>query len=157
MGQCEMCGKDKLLVDAIVEGTMLSVCKGCAKFGHVIEIKKNQEINGHPQRTLEINKTKSFDKYMETIVNNYPELIKTTREKKGLKQEELAQAIAEKTSLIHNIESGNLEPPFNIAKKLEQFLRIELITKTKETYEKKEININNSEFTIGDLLKMQKD
>ncbi|MEA3378466.1 MAG: multiprotein bridging factor aMBF1 [Nanoarchaeota archaeon] len=156
MAQCEMCGKDSKLVDAIVEGTMLAVCKNCAKYGNVIAIKKFEKEKDLAPRTLKIERSMPIEKEMEIIKAEYPFLIKNAREKKGLKQEELAQNIAEKASIIHKIESGAFEPPFDLAKKLEQFLRIKLITKTKTLVDKKELNINDSGLTIGDLLNLKK-
>src|SRR4030043_986163 len=38
---CDMCGEEKLhLYKAIVEGSLLSVCEKCKKFGEVISIEK---------------------------------------------------------------------------------------------------------------------
>ena len=38
---CDLCGRNGDLVHAIVEGTMVSVCKNCSDFGNIIEIKKS--------------------------------------------------------------------------------------------------------------------
>lgn len=143
---CEICGKNlENLEKAIVEGVMMNVCSGCAKFGKVIPVRKPLI---EPRRVIPV-QTKEV---MEEIVTDYAELIKKGRERKGLKQEELAKDIAEKESVISKVESGSLKPSFILAKKLEQFLDIKLIEFFEE---KKEINLNlkDNGLTIGDLLK----
>jgi putative transcription factor len=149
MGSCEICGKKfNNLSKAIVEGVMIDVCSECSKFGKVIPIRKPLI---EPQRIIPVH-TKE---YVEGVVSNYAEVIKTAREKKGLKQEDLAKNIAEKESVIHKVETGGLRPSFILAKKLEQFLGIKLIEVTEE---KKEINLNlkDSNLTIGDILKIKR-
>ena len=148
MGSCEICGKRFENLDrAIVEGVMIDVCHDCGKFGKVILVRKpliepNRVV---PVHTREI---------VEDVVNSYPGLIKKAREKKGLKQDELAKSIAEKESVISKIESGSLKPSFILAKKLEQFLGVKLIETTEE---KKEVGLNlkDNHLTIGDILKVK--
>ena len=58
----------------------------------------------------------------------------------------------EKESFIAKLESGNLTPSLELAKKLEKYLNIKLIIKEKA----EEMPVNNkskSMMTIGDLLK----
>lgn len=148
MGNCEICGRRfENLERAIVEGVIIDVCSNCSKFGKVITIKKPLIEPGKIIKT----KDKEIE---ENIVENYPELIKKARERKGLKQEELALHIAEKESIIHKIETGSLKPSFTLAKKLEQFLGIRLIELQEE---KKEVSLNlkDNDLTIGDLLKIK--
>ena len=40
MPNCDMCGRENNLNQAIVEGSLLNVCDNCARFGKVILIKK---------------------------------------------------------------------------------------------------------------------
>lgn len=149
---CELCGKlTDNLMEAIVEGAIVSVCKFCSNFGHVIPVQKElkQEL---PKRNIIIKKE---PEEFEIITKNYAQKVKQTRENLNLKQEELAQKIAEKVSVIHKIESGRLRPSLALARKLEHFLNIKLIEKYKE--EKSEIiNFKDSSLTIGDLLKYKK-
>ena len=146
---CEICGKNfENLERAIVEGVMMGVCSNCAKFGKIIPVRK--PLTG-PKRIVPI-QTKNV---IEDIVTDYAELMKEAREKKGLKQEELAKSIAEKESVINKVENGSLKPSFVLARKLEQFLDIKLIEFLEE---KKEINLNlkDNGLTIGDLLKIKR-
>ncbi len=148
MGNCEICGKRfDNLEKAIVEGVLINVCHDCSKFGKVITIKKPLI---EPERIISVQRKEET----EDIVDNYAELIKQAREKKGLKQEELAMNIAEKESIIHKIETGSLKPSFKLARKLEQFLGIKLIELQEE---KKDLSLNlkDNGLTIGDLLRIK--
>ncbi|MBS3172213.1 TIGR00270 family protein [Candidatus Woesearchaeota archaeon] len=148
MGVCEICGRIGEVRDAVVEGAMVQVCSRCSKHGNVVFIPKPVAL----ERKKEV---ESFE-YIDVIVDNYSSLIKDGREKKGLNHEELAKAIAEKESVISQVEAGNMKPNFKLAKKLAVFLNIELIENvesSKEGY--KNINFKDSSLTIGDLLKKE--
>ena len=144
--QCNMCNKEAKVI-ALVEGVELSVCNDCGKFGNIIKpIRKESK---ETPKTIKIEKEKEI---IELIANNYGEMIKKKRESLGLTQKELANKLAEKESLIHNIESERFEPNIELAKKFERFLGITLIEKQQEerlNKEKKETR----ELTLGDLIK----
>ena len=73
-------------------------------------------------------------------------------------QEDLAKSLAEKSSTIMNIESGRLKPTLKLAKKLEVFLNIEIISKDITiTGGNKKIDFKKDNLTIGDLLRMKND
>ena len=154
--QCEMCGKETELIEAVVEGVVMSVCVDCAKFGNVVPIQPTF-AKEEQRRVREKKPSLLKEDLVEGIVDDCANIVKTAREKKGLKQEELAKELAEKESLIHSIESGHIKPSFKTAKKLEVFLGIKLM----EQYEKKplqpkNINFQDTAVTIGDLLKAKK-
>jgi len=66
----------------------------------------------------------------------------------------LAQALAEKESVIHQLETGKLKPSFRLAKKLAVFLNIDLIESVESNKNiKKDVNLKSESVTIGDLLK----
>ena len=101
--QCEMCGRECEPVNAIVEGTMLKVCSRCSKFGNVIEVRK-PEMKEEISRKVSISRVEN----VESVVDGYPSIIRKAREKRNLKQEEVAKQIAEKESVIHKVETGSL-------------------------------------------------
>lgn len=145
MVNCELCGNSGNLVKAIIEGSLLNVCENCAKFGKAIIIKQ-ASLPSKPikQKTTEI---------INIINPDYPKLIKESREKLGLKQEDLAKKIDEKLSVIHKLETGQLQPTILLAKKLEKTLNINLIEVYQETHE--ELNLKDKGLTIGDLIKLK--
>lgn len=146
-----MCGREnEVLMHAIVEGSMLSVCKNCARFGNVIEVKKPEVKE---KRII----AKEEPELIEYIVKDYAGRIKKAREARELTQENLAKNIAEKESVIHNLESGQLQPSLKLARKLEQFFQIKLIDEYKEEEaHKKKLDLKDQELTIGDLLRIRK-
>lgn len=154
MANCDLCGKETELVDAIVEGSMLSICKGCAKFGHVIAIQKPALIEEKPEKKITIEEPEPEE--LEIIVPDYASKIKQARENLNLKQKQLASEINEKESVIHKLESGHLKPSIKLAKKLESFLNIKLIEEYQEP-QKKELSFADKSLTIGDLIKIKKE
>ncbi len=147
---CELCGKNSELYEVMIEGTKLDVCEACSKFGSVIA-KKNVEdkIEKQAARPLHIPSEK------EMVVENYAEIIKTARESRKLTQEDLARAIAEKESIIHKIESSHMAPQIKTAKKLEQYLKIRLITDYVEEGTGIKLNFGDAGLTIGDIVKIK--
>lgn len=149
---CELCGRsDEHLTDAVIEGAMLSICRRCVKFGHVLPIQK-------PNILLVQRKETQLEKEpdeIELLMPDYAEKIQHARESLNLTQEELALKLAERVSLIQRIESGKLKPTMNLARKLETFFKIKLIEKYKEDNTKK-VNFLDSALTIGDILKLKK-
>ena len=136
------------MVKALIEGTELDVCSNCARFGKILH-KPNPAVIEKAIRKKQMPKKEEPDL---VIVPDYGRIIKEKRERKGLKQEELAKAISERESLIQKIESGHLEPSIRLARKLESFLKIRLV----EEYQEKRIigqDSRSGTLTIGDLIK----
>ena len=153
-----MCGRAVAEIDAIVEGTILKVCKNCVKFGDAIPVQRPSE----PKKAQKLSfksKKKVVSDELDVIVSDYGMRVKRAREKKGMKQGEVAKLIGEKESVVQKVESGGMEPPMKLAKKLEQFFGISLIEKQVVEVDKEDIedlDLNSSGLTIGDLLKFKK-
>ena len=149
---CDLCGKTtESLAKAIIEGVQLDVCTECAKFGKVISINRPNA----KEQIKQIAKQQEKEERIELLVENYAEIIKKKREEIGLTQKEFANRINEKESTIHKIETGALEPPLYLAKKLEKALGIKLIEQHEERYE----NLRKSRiegFTLGDFINIKK-
>ena len=117
MVNCDLCGKEAELVDAIIEGSMMSVCLKCARHGNVITIHQpfvNQIIERRAAQELVLDSS-------DMIVNDFADRIKKGRERKGLRQEAVAKAIAEKESVIHQLESGTLKPDLKFSFSVDSF------------------------------------
>jgi putative transcription factor len=160
MGLCELCGYDGSLHRGIVEGTMLHLCSKCLKFGNAINVKGPAEdlVKQRLQRKTRPFYSQKFEKKEENLVGNYYNLVKKARQGMGKTQEEVAQAIAERASVIQRVESGSLEPPLKLAKKLEQFFKIKLIEERKKVSSDLlgSFGASGSSFTIGDFVKRKK-
>ncbi|MEW6063347.1 MAG: multiprotein bridging factor aMBF1 [Nanoarchaeota archaeon] len=122
MPLCDMCGKNASTFRVNIENAMLSVCEECSRFGSNPE--KIPEIKQEPKKELI---KSSSPEQMEIITQDFSQKIKQAREKLNLKQIELANKISEKESIIHKLESAQLIPNRDLAKKLEKFLNIKLI------------------------------
>ncbi|MDO8628218.1 MAG: multiprotein bridging factor aMBF1 [Nanoarchaeota archaeon] len=150
MSNCELCGKGLANIQAIIEGSMLTICKNCSKYGNVIKI-----LPPTTQQQTKIKKLLQEPATDQLIVNDYATKIRQAREQQQLTQEALALKIKEKESYLQKIESGHLEPNLLIARKLEQALTIKLI----EDYLQQptgKTDLKQEALTIGDLINIKK-
>jgi putative transcription factor len=60
-------------------------------------------------------------------VEGLGEVVRAARERLGLTQEELANLVHERASVIKKVESGSLKPPLTLAKNLERVLKVRLV------------------------------
>ena len=148
---CELCGKKEDLVKALIEGVELNVCQACGKFGKVLATVKRYT----PKEQHIMLKKSSPKEKTELIVEDYAEIIKKKREQLGLSQKDFANKINEKESLIHNIETGHLEPSLALARKLEKMLGIKLVEAYEAEHEKAKTGKVEG-FTLGDFIKVKK-
>ncbi len=144
---CEMCGADDAEYKTIIEGTELTVCSKCSKHGKVLH--KPQMII----RKKEFARFKKEEKpeIIEKIISEYGTKIRKARTKKKMTQEEFAQKLSIKESLLNKIENSALKPSIPLAQKLEKVLKIRLIEEIEET----KLKIKKSEteaVTVGDLI-----
>lgn len=146
MGVCELCGKEAPLITAIVEGTQMTVCQNCGKFGKVI-----QKPVGHLFQKVVV----STPETAEVVVSNYAQLIRQAREKSGMTMKEFAMTLNEKESIIHKLENSQFVPPINMAKKLEKLLHIKLV-EIEEEEETESSGKSSGSFTIGDIINLKK-
>jgi len=146
MGLCELCGKETELVRAEIENTELKVCEACSKFGRVLGKVKKEEAVVLPKRKELVVK----EELEESVVPDFAERIRKAREKRWMKQEEFGHFLNEKESVISKLETGRLSPTFELAKKLEDFLGIELIKEYSET--KITAKKSSENLTIGDII-----
>ena len=143
-----MCGVEDVLVNAIVEGSALQLCRRCKEFGDVIETAQESRA---PKKKPQIN----LPEPEEFIVEDYSLKLKDSREKLGITQKELAEKINEKESVIHKLESGHMKPSMTLAVKLEKFLGLKLIDQYMPE-DKGRIDFKDKALTIGDLVKLKK-
>ncbi len=147
--QCEVCGKDAELFTAVVEGTQLRVCTPCGRFGKILSrvtppvlTKKQQTVHREPLQ-------------IEAIVSDYAHHIRSAREKRELTQQDFAKLIMIKESLLHKIETGQFEPPLDLARRLEKTLHLKLVEIREETSASLQKDDRPTGLTIGDILKLK--
>ncbi|MBS7287456.1 MAG: TIGR00270 family protein [Candidatus Freyarchaeota archaeon] len=133
---CEVCGRRMRgsPVSVIIEGAIMNVCEECARFGATPSTwsrSPRKPLQRIPQREEAANPRGRVTAPVrvegeEELVEGYGSLIREAREKMGLSQEELAKLVKEKVSVIKRVEAGRMEPPRQLASKLEKVLKIKL-------------------------------
>ena len=151
---CEMCSVKQASVKADIEGAKLSVCEGCARYGKVLgRISSPAPAGKRPAAAAAPAKTTET---VQLIRGDYARIIKSARERLGLKQEDFAKRLMEKESLLHKVESGHMKPDLTLARKLERALKISLVEQVElESSPGHEEKNRKSGLTIGDLIKVK--
>ena len=148
MPQCEMCGAEEAsLTTTKVEGAELELCSSCTDFGTEVRDESTGSGGGKYSTSSSTGKSSSssgsssgsggssgsstrprdmFDD-MDEIATDYDELIREARESRGLSQEELADQLNEKASLIRKLERADTLPTDEVQRKLERALDISLV------------------------------
>ena len=156
MASCEMCGREGRLAKVKVEGATLDVCEYCSSFGEVIKVPQFSQDPRFERKQPIVQQRKE---QLQIITADYGEKIKNARERAGLTQEEFSKKLNEKTSMMHKIESGQMRPSIELARKLENLLRIALV---EEYDDNGEIPLASKQqkkddgFTLGDFIKTRK-
>ncbi|MFC1741192.1 multiprotein bridging factor aMBF1 [Nanoarchaeota archaeon] len=157
MAACEMCGKSmETLQKAKIEGTVLELCPGCAKFGEIVRRPYISSKNIPQPRRQMVPRRKEI---LEAITEDYAKKVRDAREKMGLTQEEFAKRLNEKHSIMQKIEGGQFTPSIDQARKLERLLKIELVEEIGEGGEipiAKQTKSDDDGFTMSDFIKVRK-
>jgi putative transcription factor len=143
-----MCGAEEAsLTTTKVEGAELELCSSCTDFGTEVRDESTSSGGGKYSTSSSTGKSSSssgsssgssgssgsstrprdmFDD-MDEIATDYDERIREARESRGLSQEELADQLNEKASLIRKLERGDTLPTDDVQRKLERALDISLV------------------------------
>jgi putative transcription factor len=159
---CEMCGKEVPATrQVIIEGTRLSVCPGCAKFGDEY---KTGGASGAPvaasvvEERLQRRERRmgTRDVYEGTtsteIIDDFGRAVREAREKKGMDLEKFSASINEKKGTIAKVETNSMIPDDKLAKKLEKALGISL-RETVQTGAMPGSANNNGKMTLSNFIK----
>jgi putative transcription factor len=143
-----MCGAETASPKTVkVEGAELDVCDDCADFGTEVQTQDTSSSSTKYSTSSSSSSSSSsstssssssggggggggrrrdmFDE-MDEVVTDYDDRIRTARESEGLTQEELANQLNEKASLIRKLERGDVLPSDKVQRKLEKALDITL-------------------------------
>jgi putative transcription factor len=162
--ECPICGGmiwkgQKVLI----EGAKITVCQNCAKNGLIIHEKaikhnRNKKIRVKSSKSSRLSReTERFEKI--EIVPNFAHLIKKARTSRGLNQDQFAQKLNEKPSLLRRIETGKVEPTLNLAKKIEKVYEIKLLKesdKIEPSAQSSKYLKKSSGSTLGDIAFIKK-
>jgi putative transcription factor len=149
------------------EGTQLEVCSNCTEFGTVLhdeerEKSKTSSDSGSSDSSSGGGTTRqspptsgggpSQDPLDElgTLAPDYDGRVRSARENAGMTQEDLADELNEKLSLIRKIERGEMRPDEDVRAKLESELSVSL---TEEVGgEDWESEGSSGGYTVGDII-----
>ncbi len=159
--ECEICGKqvsDTNPTRAKIEGSVMIVCKECAKLGKIQKAPPKPKFrkSNKPKKNNKSKQNYSKDEPKEELVDDFNTKIRKARESKNLSREELGQKIYEKVSVINRIESGKMIPDLKLTKKLEKALNIKLIENV-EKLDLSQFTGNSTQGrTLGNVVKIKK-
>jgi putative transcription factor len=171
-----MCGADEAsLTTTKVEGAELELCSSCTDFGTEVRDESTGSGGGKYSTSSSTGKSSSssgssggssgssgssggstrprdmFDD-MDEIATDYDDQIRNARESRGLSQEELADQLNEKASLIRKLERGDTLPTDEVQRKLERELDVSLVEG--ESVEDADWDGGDSgTMTLGDVVK----
>jgi putative transcription factor len=164
---CDICGRqiDEQSFKVIVEGAKMLVCRRCQALGEPYQ----EETRAVPRPVVVITgpvgpvrvprttprKSAELPKDVEEleVADNYPEIVRKRRMKLGLSQEELANRVKEKLSVIQKIETGKVAPNTRLCRLLEHELKVKLLVPLKESEIPK--SSAPTEVTLGDIVKIR--
>ncbi len=175
MAQCEMCGKEVSSPKTVkIEGAEIDVCDDCSEFGTTVETESSSTTStkystsssssssggssssssggssgGRRRRDM-------FDE-MEELASDYDERIRKARENEGLSQEELADDLNEKASVIRKLERGDSLPSDDVREKLEKKLGISLTESSGDADEDWSSSSDSAGLTLGDKVRRKGD
>ena len=121
----------------LLEGAKITVCHNCAEHGIKIEkkptltqIKKTPQYNKRNPPKRQILKNDLVGDL--ELISDYSKKIRNKRNSLGLNQDQFAQKLNEKPSLLRRIEAGKVEPTIKLAKKIEEIYNLKILKKTDE-------------------------
>ncbi len=170
-----MCGKEVSSPKTVkIEGAEIDVCDDCSEFGTTVETESSSTTStkystsssssssggssssssggssgGRRRRDM-------FDE-MEELASDYDERIRKARENEGLSQEELADDLNEKASVIRKLERGDSLPSDDVREKLEKKLGISLTESSGDADEDWSSSSDSAGLTLGDKVRRKGD
>lgn len=144
----------------LLEGAKITVCYNCAQHG--IKIQKppnNTLIKKSYQRSQKRQGLRKDIVDELEIIPDYAKQIRSKRNSLGLNQDQFAQKLNEKPSLLRRIEAGKVEPTVKLAKKIEDVYKLKLLKMSDEI----EANVQDKKFmkkstgpSLGDIAFIKK-
>ena len=118
----------------LIEGAKITVCYNCAQHGTKMPEPSTGKISRkiHPPYKSNSPQRRTYTKNVIDnieIVPDFAKKIRTARDSLGINQEQFAQKLNEKPSLLRRIESGKVKPSLKLAKKIEKVYNIKLLQK----------------------------
>jgi putative transcription factor len=179
MVQCEMCGTETASPNRVkIEGAELDVCDDCTDFGTEVQTEESSTTStkystgsssssssssstssgttssGGPSSSGGSGSSSSPNIYddIEELAQDFDQRIRSARESAGLSQEDLANELNEKASLIRKLEHGDTLPTDEVQQKLESRLDVDLSAGGSAEDTEWESESSDGEYTLGDMV-----
>jgi putative transcription factor len=159
--QCEICGAEirGKPICITIDNSELQVCQKCAPYGKPVDkrtpvSRKVSPVVRTVTRTEKRPKKDFFDILKEELLDNYTQIIREAREAKGWSQEDLAENIKEKATLIKKIERSEIVPEDSVRKKIEHALNVKLTERVDSSGQ--EVSHLKKDTTLGDIVKIKR-
>ena len=168
MQYCDICGSavpegSEYVLE--IEGAVLVLCERCAKpYLTMRSVKVLKTPSQSAQQTQGTRRagpaprsavSRRAREEELTIVENFAELIRSAREALGLSRDALAQMVGLKESVLRRIESGQLMPDLETARRIERVLKIRLVVPAEP--EGGAGSGGPPQLTIGDIIELRRD
>ncbi len=145
----------------IIEGAKIIVCQSCAQFGVKIKSKPKKTATLYSKPKSSVKKVIYRREIEESVefVSDYAIRIRNARNARGFNQDQFAQKLNEKPSLLRRIEAGKVEPTIKLAKKIEKVYKIKLLKKIDEiepTGHQSQYMKKSSGSSLGDIAYVKK-
>jgi putative transcription factor len=136
----------------------MTVCGRCAKFSNeewdprkpqAQPRRRRSAATTRPRRRSDIEVAESTE-----LVENYGELIRKTRQRKGMNVEDFAKKLNEKESVIKKLEKEQMNPTMILVRKVERELGISLIEEA-ESGTGTVLTRPMGPRTLGDMIKLK--
>jgi putative transcription factor len=168
-----MCGTETANPNRVkIEGAELDVCDECTDFGTEIDTGQSSSTSTKYSTSSSSGSSGSstststgssgsssgggrsqdmFDD-IEELAQDFDDQIRQGRERAGLSQEDLAQDLNEKASLIRKLEQGEMLPTDEMQTKLERTLDIDLSAGGSTDDSEWQSDSSTGEYTLGDVV-----
>lgn len=148
---CEICGRliDGEPIPIEVDKAVLYVCRSCAaNYGkRVVSTQIQQRTRPRPAPTPPRRELE--------LVEDFHLVIKKARENLGLSREALAAMLGVKETVLKRIESGQLQPDFALARKIEKTLGVKLLVEASDYGEGRGGGRRGKELTLGEVAEVR--
>ena len=148
-----MCGKPAT-AKAKVEGVEMAVCASCSKYGVGVRTLP-QQIKG-PKRQIASNPLPK-EEIVEMVRPDFAKLLRQSREKLKLNQEQFAAKLQIRASTYNHYESGAVTPDITMARKIEHVIKTPLVVHMKVASGPVKTDEQESRgLQLGDFIKKRK-
>jgi putative transcription factor len=155
---CEVCGRPIKGAGhrVLLEGAEVIVCDDC--FAKLTKSGRAVPVPQKPQKVASAPKVRRQRAEMLEVVDDYPDLIRRAREERGWTTAVLAQKLRVSEDLVRRIEGGKVKPTVDLAKRIEELLKIKLLQPVEYEEEEAEGTKGGPDvLTFGDVAVVRRD